>query len=111
MQELTGEVTVRITGTREPTARTRTRRRFAAVTLPLGVATVLATAVATGLVDRGPADDEDVAGLLQRVAGAATEGEPTPVRDDQFLCIRTQGVSKVSVEVGVVDKKGHEPTD
>lgn len=98
MQELTGEATVRITGTRGPEAGRRTRRRFAVVALPLGVAAaVLATVVATGVVGRGSADDDqDAAGLLRRVATAATDGEPTPVRDDQFLYIATQGVSRVS---------------
>lgn len=99
VQELTGEATVRITGTRGTTAGTRPRRRFAVVALPLGVAAaVLATVIATGVVGRGsPADDDqDAAGLLRRVATAATHGKPTPVRDDQFLYITTQGVSRVS---------------
>ena len=98
MQELTGEATVRITGTRAPETGRRTRRRFAVVALPLGVAAaVLATVVATGVVGQGSADDDqDAAGLLRRVATAATDGEPTPVRDDQFLYIATQGVSRGS---------------
>ncbi|MFE7841860.1 CU044_5270 family protein [Streptomyces sp. NPDC057474] len=91
-QEITGEATVRITGAREPGA--RPRRRFAVVAIPLGVATaVLATVIATGVVGREPAAAEDAAGLLQRIAAAATDGEPTPVRDDQYLYIRTQGTT------------------
>ncbi|UUU31663.1 CU044_5270 family protein [Streptomyces sp. CA-210063] len=102
-QEITGEATVRITGARTstdgvPGARTAgarpslTRRRFALVAMPLGVAAaVLATVIATGVVGRGPTVDEEAAGLLKRIATVATDGEPTPVRADQYLYIRTQG--------------------
>lgn len=97
-QEITGEATVRITGARTPGERatggrpSRTRRRFVLVAMPLGVAAaVLATVVATGAIGRGPTGDEEAAGLLKRIATAATAGEATPVREDQYLYIRTQG--------------------
>lgn len=112
-QEITGEATVRITGARTAGARTsgartagdrksggrpaRTRRRFALVAMPLGVAAaILATVIATGVIGRGPTVDEEAAGLLKRIATVATDGEPTPVRDDQYLYIRTQGASRDS---------------
>ncbi|UUU24223.1 CU044_5270 family protein [Streptomyces sp. DSM 40750] len=104
MQEITGEATVRITGARTSEDRTaggrpaRTRRRrFALVAMPLGMAAaVLATVIGTGVIGRGPTVEEDAAGLLKRIATAATDGEPTPVRDDQYLYIRTQGTSRDS---------------
>lgn len=97
-QEITGEATVRITGARTPGERTaggrpsRSRRRFVLVAMPLGVAAaVLATVIATGAIGRGPTAEEEAAGLLKRIASAATAGEATPVREDQYLYIRTQG--------------------
>ncbi|WP_216591292.1 CU044_5270 family protein [Streptomyces brasiliscabiei] len=105
-QEITGEATVRITGARAGDAApgahwsrlSRPWRRFALVALPLGVAAaVLATVLTTDAVTGGPAVDDDAAGLLKRIATVATDGEPTPVREDQFLYIRTQGKATAGV--------------
>ncbi|MGW0845008.1 CU044_5270 family protein [Streptomyces sp. NPDC002787] len=116
MQEITGEATVRITGgrtsesdesvlsrpSRSPLSylSSRSRRRFVVVAMPLGVAAaVLATVVVTGLAGRGPTVDEEAAGLLKRIATVTTEGRATPVRDDQYLYIRTQGTARDGVTV------------
>lgn len=81
-----------------PGRRTRApRRRFAVVAVPLATAAAVVAAVLTGAVgSRTATTDADAVGLLDRIAVAAAAKKAVPVRDDQYVYVRTQGSMKFS---------------
>ncbi|MFF3378622.1 CU044_5270 family protein [Streptomyces sp. NPDC002680] len=79
-----------------PARRARTpRRRFAAIAVPLATAAAIAAAVLAGAVGSEKATtDADAVDLLNRIAEVAAAKESVPVRDDQYVYVRTQGAMK-----------------
>ncbi|WP_151483179.1 CU044_5270 family protein [Streptomyces albicerus] len=84
------ELTVDVTG---PAAAQKPafRRRFAMIALPLAAATAV-TAVVIGTAGSDtPTTDQEAVDLLNRIATIAAAKKSVPVRDDQYVYIRTQG--------------------
>ncbi|QOV37705.1 CU044_5270 family protein [Streptomyces ferrugineus] len=80
--------------------RTRARRRLVAVAVPLATAAaVTATALLGGSGGR-PAPDQEAVDLLNRIAAVAAARPTTPVRDDQYVYVATQGTQDME-EYGV----------
>ncbi|MER6083014.1 CU044_5270 family protein [Streptomyces sp. NPDC001833] len=76
------------------------RRRPALLAVPLATAAaVVAAAVLTGTVgSRTPTADADAAGLLNRIAEVAAARAAVPVRDDQYVYVRTQSAMTFSAD-------------
>ncbi|WP_328769568.1 CU044_5270 family protein [Streptomyces sp. NBC_00286] len=75
---------------RKPAA--RPRRRFAMIAIPLATATAVATTVVIATsASETPSTDQEAVDLLNRIAAVAATKETEPVRDDQYVYIRTQG--------------------
>ncbi len=73
------------------------RRRFVAITVPLVTATaVIAAVLADGGGSKNATTDADAVDLLHRIAAVAAAKESVPVRDDQYVYVRTQGTMKFS---------------
>ncbi|UIX32326.1 CU044_5270 family protein [Streptomyces sp. GQFP] len=81
-----------------PARRARTpRRRFAAIAVPLATAAAIVAAVLAGAGGSEKATtDADAVDLLNRIAEVAATKESVPVRDDQYVYVRTQGSMKFS---------------
>ncbi|WP_033322007.1 CU044_5270 family protein [Streptomyces yerevanensis] len=75
------------------------RRRFAMIAVPLATATAVAAAVVIGTgAFETPTPDQKAVDLLNRIATVAAAKESVPVRDDQYVYIRTQGSMKITDE-------------
>ncbi|WP_371659768.1 CU044_5270 family protein [Streptomyces sp. NBC_00280] len=101
MRELTKDAqeTVTASGARESAP----RRRFTMIGIPLATAAAVAVAVVVGTVGSGtPTTDQEAVDLLNRIATVAAAKKPVPVRDDQYLCVSTQG----SLEITEVEDSG-----
>ncbi|MEV7141887.1 hypothetical protein [Streptomyces tauricus] len=73
------------------------RRRFVAIAVPLVTATaVIAAFLADGGGSKNATTDADAVDLLHRIAAVAAAKESVPVRDDQYVYVRTQGTMKFS---------------
>lgn len=74
------------------------RRRFAAIAVPLATAAaIVAAAVVVGADgSEKVTTDADAVDLLHRIAEVAATKESVPVRDDQYIYVRTQGSMKFS---------------
>ena len=73
------------------------RRRFAAIAVPLATAAAIVAAVLAGTAGSKPATtDADAVDLLHRIAEVAAAKEAVPVRDDQYIYVRTQGSMRFS---------------
>ncbi|NEA64524.1 CU044_5270 family protein [Streptomyces sp. SID12488] len=73
------------------------RRRFAVVAVPLATAAAIVAAVLSGTVgSRTATTDADAVDLLNRIAEVAATKKSVPVRDDQYVYVRTQGSMKFS---------------
>ncbi|MBW8740838.1 MAG: CU044_5270 family protein [Streptomyces turgidiscabies] len=98
MRELTDQAPeLRDTAT-APGRRARApRRRFAVIAVPLATATAIVAAVLAGAVGSKTAStDADAVDLLHRIAEVAAAKKSVPVRDDQYVYVRTQGSMKFS---------------
>ncbi|MEV7732286.1 CU044_5270 family protein [Streptomyces sp. NPDC088921] len=74
-----------------------TRRRFAVIAVPLATAAAIVAAVLAGAVgSRTVTTDADAVDLLNRIAEVAAAKKSVPVRDDQYVYVRTQGSMKFS---------------
>ncbi|MBP8532850.1 CU044_5270 family protein [Streptomyces sp. MK37H] len=97
MRELAQEVldsreTATAPGARKPAP----RRRFALIAVPLATATAVTAAIVVGTAgSEAPTPDREAADLLNRIATVAAEKKPVTVRDDQYVCISTQGSQKI----------------
>ncbi len=73
------------------------RRRFAVIAVPLATAAAIVAAVLAGTVgSRTATTDADAVDLLNRIAEVAAAKKSVPVRDDQYVYVRTQGSMKFS---------------
>ncbi|WP_069764444.1 CU044_5270 family protein [Streptomyces sp. LUP47B] len=73
------------------------RRRFAVIAVPLATAAAIVAAVLAGAVgSRTATTDADAVDLLNRIAEVAAAKKSVPVRDDQYVYVRTQGSMKFS---------------
>lgn len=73
------------------------RRRFAVIAVPLVTAGAIVAAVLAGAVgSRTATTDADAVDLLNRIAEVAAAKKSVPVRDDQYVYVRTQGSMKFS---------------
>ncbi|MFD4502659.1 CU044_5270 family protein [Streptomyces sp. NPDC058457] len=73
------------------------RRRFAVIAVPLATAAAIVAAVLAGATgSRTATTDADAVGLLHRIAEVAAAKKTVPVRDDQYVYVRTQGSMKFS---------------
>ncbi|MFF7472698.1 CU044_5270 family protein [Streptomyces sp. NPDC008092] len=92
MRELTGQAPELPAVGTAPGRRARTpRRRFAVVALPLATAAAVVAAVLTGATgSRSATTDADAVALLDRIAEVAAAKQTAPVRDDQYVYVRTQ---------------------
>ncbi|MFG2370219.1 CU044_5270 family protein [Streptomyces sp. NPDC048504] len=73
------------------------RRRFAVIVVPLATAAAVVAAVLAGADGSRPATtDTDAVGLLNHIAEVAAAKKSVPVRDDQYVYVRTQGSMKFS---------------
>ncbi|MFI1360721.1 CU044_5270 family protein [Streptomyces sp. NPDC020898] len=73
------------------------RRRFAVIAVPLAMAAAIVGAVLAGSVgSRTATTDTDAVDLLNRIAEVAAAKRSVPVRDDQYVYVRTQGSIKFS---------------
>ncbi|MFI8069608.1 CU044_5270 family protein [Streptomyces sp. NPDC086033] len=73
------------------------RRRFAVIAVPLAMAAAIGAAVLAGAVgSRTATTDADAVDLLNRIAEVAAAKKSVPVRDDQYVYVRTQGSMKFS---------------
>lgn len=73
------------------------RRRFAVIVVPLATAAAIVAAVLVGSVGSKTATtDADAVDLLNRIAEVAAAKKSVPVRDDQYIYVRTQGSMKFS---------------
>ncbi|MGC9539916.1 CU044_5270 family protein [Streptomyces sp. UG1] len=79
---------------------TRGRRRFAAVAVPLVTAAAVTATVLLGGSGSRPAPDQEAVDLLNRIAEVAAARPTTPVRDDQYVYVATQGTQDME-EYGV----------
>ncbi|MEU6550470.1 CU044_5270 family protein [Streptomyces sp. NPDC046915] len=96
MTELTEQAAERPEIATAPGRRARApRRRFAAIAVPL-VAAVVATVLAGTVGSGTTTTDADAADLLNRIAEVAAAKKTVPVRDDQYIYVRTQGSMKFS---------------
>jgi hypothetical protein len=73
------------------------RRRFAVIAVPLATAAAIVAAVLAGAVgSRTATTDTDAVDLLNRIAEVAAAKKSVPIRDDQYIYVRTQGSMKFS---------------
>ncbi|SDP72555.1 hypothetical protein SAMN04487981_13535 [Streptomyces sp. cf386] len=72
------------------------RRRFAVIGVPLATAAVIFAAVLVGGGSKTATTDVDAVDLLHRIAEVAAAKKTVPVRDDQYIYVRTQGSMKFS---------------
>ncbi|MFJ9099367.1 CU044_5270 family protein [Streptomyces sp. NPDC102405] len=73
------------------------RRRFVVIAVPLATAAAIVAAVLAGAVgSRTATTDADAVDLLNRIAEVAAAKKSVPVRDDQYVYVRTQGSMKFS---------------
>ncbi|GDY51183.1 hypothetical protein SVIO_018060 [Streptomyces violaceusniger] len=64
--------------------------------MPLATATAVTAAIVIGTAgSEPPAPDREAVGLLNRIATVAAEKKPVPVRDDQYVCVSTQGSQEI----------------
>ncbi|MEU3339477.1 CU044_5270 family protein [Streptomyces sp. NPDC006668] len=94
MRELTMEARhFEETGNAPGTRRRSPGRRFVLMAVPLGAAAAVAATVLIGSA-AAPAPDARAADLLNRIAEVAAAKQAVPVRDDQYVYVRTQGFMK-----------------
>jgi hypothetical protein len=75
------------------------RRRFAVIAVPLAMAAAIVAAALVGVVgSRTATTDADAVDLLNRIAEVAAAKKSAPVRDDQYIYVRTQGSMKFSAK-------------
>ncbi|MEU6198371.1 CU044_5270 family protein [Streptomyces sp. NPDC047061] len=98
MRELTEQAPRLPETTTAPGRRARApRRRFAVIAVPLATAAAIVAAVLAGAVgSRTATTDPDAVDLLRRIAEVAAAQKAVPVRDDQYVYVRTQGAMKFS---------------
>lgn len=73
------------------------RRRFAVIAVPLATAAAIVAAVLAGAVgSRTATTDTDAVDLLNRIAEVAAAKKSVPIKDDQYIYVRTQGSMKFS---------------
>ncbi|NEB00408.1 CU044_5270 family protein [Streptomyces sp. SID13726] len=73
----------------------RPRRRFTLITVPVATAAIIAGALVATRTERPEPDPQAVA-FLNRAAAVAATRKTVPVRDDQYVYVRTQGFMKFS---------------
>ncbi|MBQ1093924.1 CU044_5270 family protein [Streptomyces sp. B93] len=78
----------------------RPRRRLALLAVPLGTAAVVVATVlsAGGGGEDRPVTDQEAVGLLNRIATVAEAKDTSPVRDDQYIYLHTQGTQQIMDE-------------
>ncbi|MFK0152527.1 CU044_5270 family protein [Streptomyces sp. NPDC090493] len=98
MKELTAQAPDLPETATAPGRRARTpRRRIAAIAVPLATAAaVVATILAGTAGSNTVTTDADAVDLLNRIAEVAAAKKTVPVRDDQYIYVRTQGSMKFS---------------
>ncbi|MFC8199042.1 CU044_5270 family protein [Streptomyces sp. NPDC057298] len=98
MKELTEHTPELLDTATAPGRRARVpRRRFAAIVVPLATAAAIVAAVLAGTVGSETAStDAEAVDLLHRIAEVAAAKKSVPVRDDQYVYVRTQGSMKLS---------------
>lgn len=73
------------------------RRRIAVVAVPLATAAAIVAAVLVGSAgSKSTTTDADAVDLLNRIAEVAAAKQSVPVRDDQYVYVRTQGSMQFS---------------
>ncbi|MER7688831.1 CU044_5270 family protein [Streptomyces sp. NPDC097610] len=97
VRDVQGVQDARLAATVATPRRTAARpgRRFAAIAVPLAAAVTAAVVIGTGITDTRATDPEAV-DLLNRIATVAAAKRAVPVRDDQYVYIRTQGSLKIT---------------
>ncbi|MEV5355817.1 CU044_5270 family protein [Streptomyces sp. NPDC052693] len=97
MQEITRDAPSQTTRpAREGRSPSRSFRRLAAITVPLGAAAVVATMLTVGNGDSGePSTDPEAVRLLKRIATVAAAQNAPRVRDDQYIYTVTQGTQQI----------------